>query len=163
MNTLFSPPPQYREIGVADIPSLFFVRTRTRENTYTLEQLHRLGITPASVEQRLATSFKGWLGAIAEQVVGFCIADAAAGELWVIAVLPDFERRGIGARLMSLAEQWLWQSGCSRAWLTTDLDPSLRAYGFYRHRGWTDWKIEDGLRWLELFPSAADRGRPSQS
>ena len=55
---------------------------------------------------------------------------------------------------MDLVEQWLWQSGCLRAWLTTDVDASLRAYGFYRHRGWTDWKIEDGLRWLELLPPA---------
>jgi GNAT superfamily N-acetyltransferase len=160
MGTVVPPAPQYRQIGVADIPSLFYVRTRTRENAYTLEQLHSLGITPASVEQKLADSFRGWLCTVEEEVVAFCMADAAAGELWVIAVLPEFEGRGIGGRLMNLAEEWLWQSGCSRAWLTTDLDVSLRAYGFYRHRGWTDWRIEDGLRWLELFPSAAASERP---
>ena len=37
-----------------------------------------------------------------------------------------------------------------RSWLTTDLDTSLRAYGFYRRQGWTDWKIERGLRWMEI-------------
>jgi hypothetical protein len=41
-------------------------------------------------------------------------------------------------------------SGCERAWLTTDLDTTLRAYGFYRNRGWTDWKIERRMRWMEL-------------
>ena len=51
---------------------------------------------------------------------------------------------------MALAEEWLAASGCRRAWLTTDLDTTLRAYGFYRKRGWTDWKIERGLRWMEL-------------
>jgi GNAT superfamily N-acetyltransferase len=150
MSTVDTPPVVFREIGAADIPGLFFVRTRTRENTYTLEQLHGLGITPASVAQKLATSHKGWLAAGDDQVVAFCMADAQAGELWVIAVLPAFEGRGIGGRLMGLAEQWLWQCGCTRAWLTTDVDTSLRAYGFYRRRGWTDWKIEDGLRYLEL-------------
>ncbi len=150
MSTPVPHPLQYREIAVDDIPSLFFVRTRTRENTYTLEELHGLGITPDTVEHKLAASFKGWLCCADEHVVAFCMADAAAGELWVLAVLPEFEGRGIGAALMTRAERWLWQSGCSRAWLTTDVDVSRRAYGFYRHRGWTDWKVEDGLRWMEL-------------
>lgn len=42
-----------------------------------------------------------------------------------------------------------------RAWLTTDVDTRLRAYGFYRHRGWTDWKLENGMRWMQLYPSKA--------
>lgn len=147
----------YREITPADIPALFDVRTRTRENVYTLDQLQRLGITPASVADKLAATFKGWLCAERDRVVAFCIADRATGELWVIAVLPEYEGRGIGDRLMSFAEAWLWASGCTRAWLTTDRDTSLRAYGFYRQRHWNDWKLEDGLRWMELFPANAIR------
>lgn len=154
MSIVVPSPVQYREIRVADIPSLFFVRTRTRENAYTLEQLHRAGINSSSIEQKLATSFGGWLCEVDDQVVAFCMADAAVGELWVLAVLPEFEGRGIGAQLMTRAEQWLWQSGCNRAWLTTSLDTTLRAYGFYRRRGWTDWKIEGDQRWLELLPTS---------
>ena len=52
---------------------------------------------------------------------------------------------GIGNRLMGLVEDWLSASGCKRAWLTTDVDTKLRAYGFYRWRGWTDWKVENGF------------------
>jgi GNAT superfamily N-acetyltransferase len=140
----------FRAVGAADVPALFHVRTRTRENTLTSEELEKLGITPPSVEHRLATTCKGWLCADADRVVGFCMADQANGELWVIAILPEYEGRGIGGRLMALAEDWLWASGCTRAWLTTDVDTSLRAYGFYRHRGWSDWKVEGGLRWMEL-------------
>ncbi len=77
-------------------------------------------------------------------------ADRATGEFLAIAVLPEYEEKGVGGRLMALAEEWLAASGCKRAWLTTDLDTALRAYGFYRKRGWTDWKIERGLRWMEL-------------
>ena len=139
-------------LAAADIPALFYVRTRTRENIYTLEQLRGLGITVESVAQKLATSFKGWLCTHAGQVVAFCIADSSTGELWVIAVLPQYEGKGIGNRLMSLAEEWLWASGCKRAWLTTDIDTALRAYGFYRQRGWSDWKIENGVRWMEFLP-----------
>ena len=65
-------------------------------------------------------------------------------------MLPEYEGKASGAGFMALAEEWLAASGCKRAWLTTDLDTTLRAYGFYRKRGWTDWKIERGLRWMEL-------------
>ena len=157
------PPLECREIAVADVPALFPVRTRTRENRYTLQELAALGITEASVAAKLAATFRGWLCTSAGQVVGFCMADRATGELWVIAVLPEFEGRGIGNRLMALAEGWLWSSGCDRAWLTTDLDTSLRAYGFYRQRGWTDWKTEGGLRWMELLrPDASGQHNPSR-
>ncbi len=143
---------KFREIRLDDAPALFHVRIRTRENTYTLEQLKALGITVESVRKKLATTFRGWLCADGPQVAGFCMADRSTGELWVIAILPEYEGRGIGRGLMSLAEEWLWVSGCPRAWLTTDIDTTLRAYGFYRRREWTDWKVEDGLRWMELLP-----------
>lgn len=158
MKTSALPVPRYREITAADMSALFHVRTRTRENAYTLEQLHRLGITPASVIQKLSNSFSGWLCEVCDEVVGFCMVDRSSGELWVIAVLPQFEGRGIGRQLMRLAEDGLWASGCTRAWLTTDVDTTLRAYGFYRHRGWTDWKVEDGLRWMERLPAVGDAG-----
>jgi GNAT superfamily N-acetyltransferase len=116
-----------------------------------LQELERLGITEESVAQKLSTSCKGWLCTQDRAVIGFCIADRATGELWVIAVLPEFEGNGIGAKLMNFAEQWLWSNGWTRAWLTTDIDISLRAYGFYRKRGSLDWKVEDGVRWMELF------------
>lgn len=140
----------FREIGAADVPALFDVRTRTRENAYTLEQLRALGITIDSVRRRLEGTHKGWLCCDADRVVGFSIAERSNGELWVIAVLPEYEGRGIGNRLMALAEDWLDEGGCIRAWLTTDVDPTRRAYGFYRQRGWSDWKIENGLRWMRL-------------
>jgi ribosomal protein S18 acetylase RimI-like enzyme len=143
---------EFREVTPADVPSLFYVRTRTRENGYTLEELAGLGITEKTVIEKLSSSFKGWLCQFDDLVVGFCMADRGTGELWVIAVLPDFERKGVGNRLMALAEEWLWASGCNRAWLTTDVDTKLRAYGFYRNRGWVDWKVENGLRWMQLFP-----------
>ena len=141
---------EFREILPADVPALFYVRPRTRENALTLEQLQRLGINPQSVTESLGQSTKGWVCECSGRVVAFSMADCATGELLVIAVLPEYEGMGVGGRLMALAEAWLRASGCKRAWLTTDLDTALRAYGFYRKRGWTDWKIERGMRWMEL-------------
>src|SRR6185295_19671881 len=79
----------FRAIADDDVDALFDVRTRTRENAYTLAELHRLGITPASVRDRLATTFAGWLCADGDRVVAFAMADRSTGELWVIAVLPE--------------------------------------------------------------------------
>jgi len=140
----------FREITAADAPALFHVRTRTRENAMTLEGLQRLGINPHGVTESLGKSTKGWVCADSDRVVAFSMADRETGEFLVIAVLPQYEGRGIGRRLMVLAEEWLAASGCERAWLTTDLDTTLRAYGFYRKRGWADWKIERGLRWMAI-------------
>jgi ribosomal protein S18 acetylase RimI-like enzyme len=141
---------KFREISAADVPALFDVRPRTRENAMTVEELQRLGINPQSVTESLGKSTKGWLCEDSGRVVAFSMADRATGELLVVAVLPEYEGMGVGGRLMALAEEWLAASGCERAWLTTDLDTTLRAYGFYRKRGWTDWKSERGLRWMEL-------------
>ena len=140
-----------RPVTAADIPALFRIRPRTRENALTLDQLRSLGITPESVATWIQGSTSGWLWETsAREVVGFCMADRSEGELLVIALLPEYEGRGIGGQLMRRAEDWLSLSGCTRAWLTTDLDQTLRAYGFYRHRGWTDWKLERGLRYMQL-------------
>ena len=116
----------------------------------TLEELQRLGVNAQSVTESLGKSTKGWVCDDCDRVVAFSMADCATGEFLVIAVLPEYEGKGVGGRLMALAEEWLAASGCKRAWLTTDLDTTLRAYGFYRKRDWTDWKIERGLRWMEV-------------
>jgi ribosomal protein S18 acetylase RimI-like enzyme len=140
-----------RPITAGDIPALFHVRPRTRENALTLDELRALDITPESVATWLEGSTNGWLWETsAGEVVGFSMADRSSGELLVIAMLPEYEGRGIGGQLMQQAEDWLAQSGCARAWLTTDVDQRLRAYGFYRHRGWIDWKLERGMRFMHL-------------
>jgi GNAT superfamily N-acetyltransferase len=141
---------RFRKMTGADIPALFDLRPRTRENALTVEQLRRLGITPQSVAESLAQTTRGWVCEDEGRLAGFSMADRATDELLVIAVLPEYEGQGVGGRLMARAEDWLAASGCTRAWLTTDVDTALRAYGFYRQRGWTDWKLERGLRWMEL-------------
>jgi N-acetylglutamate synthase-like GNAT family acetyltransferase len=119
----------------------------------TVEELDRLGINPESVTEGLARSTRGWLCEDAGNVVGFAMADRATGEFLVIAVLPEYEGRGVGGGLMTRVTAWLLECGCTRSWLTTDVDTSLRAYGFYRRHGWNDWKVERGLRYMELFQS----------
>ncbi|HET8529938.1 MAG TPA: GNAT family N-acetyltransferase [Methylomirabilota bacterium] len=57
-------------------------------------------------------------------------------EVLVLAVLPEFEGRGIGKTLLSLAVGWLRSFGQTRIWLSASSDPETRAYGFYRSLSW---------------------------
>jgi ribosomal protein S18 acetylase RimI-like enzyme len=147
----------YRQITEGDVSVLFVVRTETHENRLTREELTRLGITEDSVKKKLAGSFNGWLCETDGRIVGFAMGDRSTGEMWVIAVLPDYVGRGIGGQLLTKVEQWLLESGCTRLWLTTDVDQQLKAYGFYRRYGWEDDRIENGLRYMVKCPS--DTGR----
>ena len=81
-------------------------------------------------------------------MVGFAMGDQATGELWVIAVLASHVCRGIGSQLLARVEHWLFGAGCPELWLITSIDPQRRACGFYRKRGWHDWKIEAGVRYM---------------
>ena len=73
----------------------------------------------------------------------------SARELEAIGVTEPSMKAAIkGARLLKRVEEWLAEQGCSEIWLTTDVDQSLRAYGFYISQGWKDEKMEDGLRYM---------------
>jgi GNAT superfamily N-acetyltransferase len=147
-----------REITEDDILALFVVRIATHENRLTRVELASLGITEESVKIKLQGSFKGWLCEADNQVVGFAIGDSATGELWVIAVLPDYLGQGIGSALLQRVENWLWKEGCAQLWLTTDIDPQLKAYTFYLQHGWRDDRIENSLRYMVKTASRAGEG-----
>lgn len=126
-----------RETRLEDIEACFDVRARTRENPISRERLAAVGITPASSAASLASGeVKGWVCLDDSSVIGFCSADAASGEVLVLAVLPDYEGRGVGKRLLQQAVRWLRSLGFDRVWLAASPDPGVRAHGFYRSQGW---------------------------
>ena len=140
----------FRQITPRDVPALFAVRTAVKENALSLEQLAALGLTPSSVTAMLLTPHHGgWLAEDRGQVVGFAMGDAQTGELGVIAVLPEYEGRGIGSGLMDRVEAWLAGMGWSEIWLWTAPDPTLRAYAFYCRRGWVDWEFRERGRFMK--------------
>lgn len=137
-----------REIEDKDVPLLFAVRIVTRENRMSMEELADIGITVESIREAIKGSHKGWLAEEGGQVVGFAMGDYDAAEMTVIALLPEFESLGIGSQLLVNVEIWLHSKGCNEIWLTTDIDPNLRAYGFYKKHDWQDSEIKDGLRYM---------------
>jgi GNAT superfamily N-acetyltransferase len=136
----------FRKITANDVPALFDVRTSVRENIYTREGLYRDGITEKTVAELIGTTHCGWLCEVDSKIVGFAMANGRTGEFWVIAVLPEYEMRGIGSKLLLLAEDWLRSIGWEEIWLWTSLDTNLKAYAFYRNRGWTDAEIRTNQR-----------------
>lgn len=146
----------FREMEQRDIRSCIEVRTSVRENRYSLEALRNEGITEESVAKMLTTTHKGWVCEINQRIVGFSMGNRSTGEFWVVAVLPEFEGRGIGRNLMELAVHWLRASACAEIWLWTSPDVSTRAYALYRKYGWEDCDIKNGQRIMRLQQHGAE-------
>ena len=138
----------YREVTPNDMQAIFEVRIATWHNRNGREELSELGITHDSVRGMLSTTYCGWLAEVDCRIVGFAMGNRENGEMWVIAVLKEYEGQGIGKHLLQLVEEWLFSKGWDEIWLTTDPDENYRAVGFYRLSGWKDWKLEDGDRFM---------------
>lgn len=119
-----------------DLGAVIEVRAATRENAFSREALRQIGVTEESVAEMLRTTHRGWLCEDEGRIVSFAIGDGKTGELWVIAVLPEFEGRRIGSQLLATVEAWLFSLGWQKLWLWTSADPKLRAFSFYSKRGW---------------------------
>ncbi len=137
-----------REIKPEDIPSLFDIRIKTWHNSNGAEEMLQMGITHESVIKMMEKTHRGWLAEVDGDIVGFTIGNQVTGEMWVIAVLSEFENRGIGRSLMQKIEKWLFDKGADKLWLVTDPNEEFRAVGFYHRLGWQDWKIEQGSRYM---------------
>jgi GNAT superfamily N-acetyltransferase len=74
-----------------------------------------------------AEDTKVWVAIEAGSPVGFVAvklhAETSVGEIYMIAVDPDFQRRGIGAALTAFALDWLKDAGMSAAMVETGGDP----------------------------------------
>ena len=139
----------FRLIQPEDLSEIIDVRASTRENPISRATLRDAGITEASTAELLRTTHRGWLCEVSGRIVGFAIGDGKTGELWVIAILPDFEGRGIGSRLMDAVEGWLWSRGWPELWLWTSADPKLRAFTFYAKRGWAVTETKDDVVYMK--------------
>jgi ribosomal protein S18 acetylase RimI-like enzyme len=145
-----------------DVESLFSVRSRTRESGLSKEQLADIGITPELIAEGIAAGeVVSWVCTHDSSTVGFCNGNTETGEVLVLAVLPEYERRGVGKRLLAEVVGSLRSVGCRRVWLAATSNPTIRAYGFYRHLGWrpTGKTQRNGDQILILEDSAAPAER----
>ena len=105
-----------------------------------MEQLESYGINVASLAESLQNESRGWVFEIDQEnsnrIAGFSMANGHLGELTVLAVLPEFEGRGIGKQLVLAAQEWLLSCHTDELFLYTEHNPNFRAYGFYQGLGW---------------------------
>ena len=116
----------FREIELKDIQDIFEVRLSTRENSVDLEYLSKIGITPKSISDGLSGPLKGWLCEVSGKTVGFSLGNKETAEMIVIAILPEYEKKGIGKQLMKLIQDWLWSCGHEEIWLLANPYPTVR-------------------------------------
>ena len=120
-----------------DIPACLALRGKTRENAISDTRLAEMGITADSWANDVRSgSLAGFVCTEQESIVGYCFGNNSNGEVVVLALLPDFERCGIGQNLLSLVVKHLCNSGYRRLFLGCSADPATRSHGFYRHLGW---------------------------
>lgn len=136
-----------RTARLSDIEGMFDVRTSVIENHLSREEMRYMGITEGVVGDMIEKSLCAWVAAENNKIIGFSMILPDEGCLFAAFVLPEYEGKGIGRRLVTLAEQELFQHH-EIAWLETD--KNSRAAKFYMQLGWgnetelngTDIKLE---------------------
>lgn len=152
-------PLSYRPALDSDIPACVDLRGRTRQNAISAARLAEMGITVASWAADVRSGvLPGHVCLDGDRIAGYCFGDKASGEVVVLALLPDYESRGIGRHLLDLVVQQLHGFGHRRLFLGCAADPAARSHGFYRHLGWVSTGRFDraGDEVLEFFPQAGD-------
>jgi GNAT superfamily N-acetyltransferase len=86
---------------------------------------------------------QSWVCEVEGRVVGFSAAALRDASIWALFVLPEFEGRGIGKRLLALATDWLFAQGAPQIVLGTAA--ATRADAFYAKLGWRRGEMRDDL------------------
>ncbi len=121
----------FREATHADILKMKLIRDNVRENS-----LVSGSIEIVDYEQALFVDGKGWVCVHRGDIVGFSCGRLEQSDIWALFVDELHEGRGIGNKLMELAEVWMFWNGCGEIRLTTEA--GTRAERLYRRRGWRD-------------------------
>ena len=121
----------FREATVNDILQIQIVRHSVMENRLSNPAL----VTDADCVEYLTVRGKGWVCVIENIIVGFAIADLKEKNIWALFVKPEFEKRGIGKRLLDMMLEWYFNQHQDYVWLSTA--QNTRAEKFYAMTGWT--------------------------
>lgn len=120
-----------------DTPEYVDLRGKTRQNAASEEWLRSIGITAETWANDIRSGALPGHVCIADgNLAGYCFGSRETGEIIVLALLPEFENRGIGRELLNRMIKELAKLGHTRLFLGCSTDPTSRSHGFYRHLGW---------------------------
>ncbi|AIR03223.1 GCN5 family acetyltransferase [Cedecea neteri] len=122
-----------RDAVLADIETIFTIRTSVKENHLSREEMAEMGITPQTIADIIAESPCIWLVEVDDEPAGFAMAIAEEACLFAMFVLPQFEGLGLGKLLLKKAEAFLFAQQPT-IWLETAANS--RAASFYQRNGW---------------------------
>jgi ribosomal protein S18 acetylase RimI-like enzyme len=135
---------EFRDAKAEDFGRCIEIRGMTRDNSIPAEILEEYGITEETWTPLIKNgSIVGVVSEAPDGVVGFCNGDVNTGEVLAVAVLPEYEGRGLGKSMLSLVTDKLFSVGLEKLWLAAPSDPQFRAHGFYRHLGWIPTGVYD--------------------
>ncbi|RYG86417.1 MAG: GNAT family N-acetyltransferase [Alphaproteobacteria bacterium] len=149
---------EYRIALPVDVAECIEIRAVTRENAIPAERLASMGITNESWSESVRNGSLPGVVCMAEgRIAGYCFGERESGEILVLALLPEYEGKGIGRKLLGAVSSALVQQGHHRLFLGCSSDPTSRSFGFYRHLGWQSTNTYDanGDEVLEFFPTAS--------
>src|SRR5687767_3830496 len=108
----------YRPAIPSDVAACIEIRGKTRENAVSVERLAQYGVTLASWSASVATGdLPGYVCLEHDRIVGYCFADKRTGEVIVLALLPQWEGKGIGKALLAMIVADLAKLGFARLFL----------------------------------------------
>ena len=136
----------YRIATSEDVAALVVVRLAVTENR--LSDPSR--ITIAMCQDYLNHLGRGWVCEVEGQIVGFSVAARADYSIWALFLLPEFEGRGIGKRLLQYATDWLFALGAPHIQLSTTAN--TRADTFYTLQGWHRGEMKDAIEVCYTLP-----------
>ncbi len=121
----------YRRAVPEDAFGCISIRGRTRENAFSPEQLEVIGITPETWADGIMNgNYLGYVCCAGNGMVGYCFGDRDSGEIGVLALLPDYESRGIGKSLLNLVVEDFRAMGYKRLHLGCAKDPATRSHDY---------------------------------
>lgn len=80
-----------RDATLADIETIFTIRTSVKENHLSREEMAEMGITPQTIAGIIAESPCIWLADVDGEPAGFAMAIAEEACLFAMFVQPQFE------------------------------------------------------------------------
>ena len=120
----------FRQAIPEDIPQIQIVRNSVKEN-----QLSNPNLIPDDlVEEFITKRGKGFVCEIDDKIVGFSIVDFVENNVWALFLLPEFEGKGIGKKLLQLMLDEYFSKTKETIWLSTEANS--RAEIFYKKQGW---------------------------